>query len=519
MKRMLAGSLLASWVAVAHAQEVEWRAVGSPKSAKPAPASTVQTVAASANRGPTELPPVPAPADPSAVAGPMEISSFPGEEQPLPAPQPLTPPPQANDIIAAPGSKKDEPTLGEKGPIMGPPLPAPTPYILPDCPTCSQPIFGSTSSLYCGKQFFVHAESLLWVTRGVNGPVLATTGPIASNGAVNDPRVRTVLDSEDLDTQFRPGLRIGAGWWFDPCETHGIDTTFFFLPRRTGQFAATDRDFPTLFRPFFVLNTGFAGTGGRAGEFSELVFLRPLVQGRFDADLRSVFWGADVNYRHNFWSSGNTKLDGFAGFRYLNLDEKLTMTETIRPQVPVGYGAFTLPAGALLQIRDRFATRNDFYGGQIGANLAYQRDKWTFDLRPAVALGATRQRLSIDGVTTITPAAAAPPGAFNGGLLANSGNIGNYTKDPFTVVPEVTFNVGYQLGDHWKVFTGYNFLYWSNVIRPTDQIDRNMDVTRIPNFLMPGENVAAVPGAHPGVPFKQTDFWAQGANIGLEYRW
>jgi hypothetical protein len=62
---------------------------------------------------------------------------------------------------------------------------------------------------------------------------------------------------------------------------------------------------------------------------------------------------------------------------------------------------------------------------------------------------------------------------------------------------------------------GYSFLYLSSVVRPGDQIDRVLNVTRIPNF---------VPGAVPSGPLRpmplihDTDFWAQGINFGVEFR-
>jgi hypothetical protein len=53
-------------------------------------------------------------------------------------------------------------------------------------------------------------------------------------------------------------------------------------------------------------------------------------------------------------------------------------------------------------------------------------------------------------------------------------------------------------------------------VRPGDQIDRGLDVTRIPNFGVPAN---PLPQPRPAVPFKETDYWAQGINIGLEFRY
>ena len=69
--------------------------------------------------------------------------------------------------------------------------------------------------------------------------------------------------------------------------------------------------------------------------------------------------------------------------------------------------------------------------------------------------------------------------------------------------PRVCFTVGRQIGDNLTVTVGYTFLYLSDVIRPGDQIDRTV------NFQT---------NDRPGVLFKETDFWLQGINVGLQWR-
>ena len=164
---------------------------------------------------------------------------------------------------------------------------------------------------------------------------------------------------------------------------------------------------------------------------------------------------------------------------------------------------------------DSFETRNQFYGGQVGARAEYRRGPWFLDLRGMVALGNTRQSVTINGGQAVTDANGTTT-LFTGGLLALPTNIGRVTRDRFTVVPELTINVGWQVSPLMRIFVGYNFLFWSNVLRPGDQIDRVVDVTQIPNF-----RTTAMPTglARPGVPLEGTSFWAQGLNFGLELRY
>jgi hypothetical protein len=135
-----------------------------------------------------------------------------------------------------------------------------------------------------------------------------------------------------------------------------------------------------------------------------------------------------------------------------------------------------------------------------------------------VALGGTRQEVDIAGGQVRTPPGG-PSQALLGGLLAVNSNIGQRSRNEFSVVPEVGLNVGYQVTDHIRAFVGYNFLYWSNVVRPGDQIDRVVDVNRVPAFLPAGVTAPPVFPPRPAPLFRDTDFWAQGANVGLEYRW
>jgi hypothetical protein len=58
---------------------------------------------------------------------------------------------------------------------------------------------------------------------------------------------------------------------------------------------------------------------------------------------------------------------------------------------------------------------------------------------------------------------------------------------------------------------GYSFIYWSRVARAVDQIDRDVNITQQP----PGPFVGA---PRPEFILRTTDFWAQGLNFGLEWK-
>jgi hypothetical protein len=120
----------------------------------------------------------------------------------------------------------------------------------------------------------------------------------------------------------------------------------------------------------------------------------------------------------------------------------------------------------------------------------------------------------ISGTTVITEPGLAPN--VQGGLLALPTNIGTYSRDRFSVVPEIGVNVGCQVTNRLRVFAGYTFLYWSNVVRPGDQIDTTINPTQLPSAAGPGTLVGP---ARPAFAFHETGFWAQGINVGVQFRW
>ena len=99
-----------------------------------------------------------------------------------------------------------------------------------------------------------------------------------------------------------------------------------------------------------------------------------------------------------------------------------------------------------------------------------------------------------------------------GGLLALPSNIGSYSQNEFAVVPELDLKIGYQMTKQCKLTLGYTAIYWSNVVRPGDQIDLNVHPGQIPP-------AAALNLGRPTFAFDTTDYWVQGLSFGGEYRW
>lgn len=104
---------------------------------------------------------------------------------------------------------------------------------------------------------------------------------------------------------------------------------------------------------------------------------------------------------------------------------------------------------------------------------------------------------------------------LNEGLFAQPSNIGLFHQDHFSVIPQIRLKFGYDIFRNVNAFMGYDFIYWMNTVRAGSQIDRNINFTQSQVF---GTGTLVGP-ATPSPAFHQTDFWAQGINFGLTWRY
>jgi hypothetical protein len=352
---------------------------------------------------------------------------------------------------------------------------------------------------------YVNAEYLLWWTRRDHAPVLGTTGspmdgPLA--GRLSQPDTSVVFDGS-LGHEPRSGARLTVGYFFDDCYTKSIEVTGFYLPNVSGPRSASSAVFPVLARPFFSLNEGI--------ERVQFTAFPGVVSGTLSINSPSTLGGLEVNGRCMTCCGCNYFVDLLAGLRFLSLDEQLTITEDQQ----FAPGVLPPPFVGHVAVVDSFTTKNQFYGGQVGALAQKEWGRLVVEGVFKLALGVTHQEVSIQGAQFFPPGT---PGVDTrpGGLFALNSNIGEYSRNRFAVVPEVGITLGWNLTESVQLTVGYNFLYWSSVVRPGQQIDRNIDVTRIPNFFLAAPP-APVPGLHPGVLFKESDFWAQGLTAGVRF--
>jgi hypothetical protein len=351
---------------------------------------------------------------------------------------------------------------------------------------------------------WARAEYLLWWVRHGHTPALVTASPAGTPreaAGVFGQNNTIVLFGGDIAYNTFSGGRFTAGFAIPGMSNVGLESTYFFLGQRSVSFAAGSNGSPILARPVINVLTGNVEP--------QLVAFPGVVVGAVGVSSSSRLWGVEGNARHRLLCGCNGYLDVLAGFRYLELDEDLQVTENLVRLDPAG------GPGTGILLFDSFSTKNQFYGGQLGVDGEFRRNRFFVGGTVKLALGVMHEQVSVNGNTVFLVPGLAPISG-TGGLLALPSNIGTRSSNQFAFVPEVGLRLGYNVTDHVRVFVGYNFLWASNVVRPGNQIDPVINRSQQPTAFGPGTLIGP---ARPLPLFQHTDYWAQGVSFGVEIRY
>ena len=218
-------------------------------------------------------------------------------------------------------------------------------------------------------------------------------------------------------------------------------------------------------------------------------------------------WGADLSGVMKLYSGANWELSGLAGLRYLDLEEAFSLTDNLN-----GLNG-TFFQGQSGTENNSFKTRNHFYGAGVGLRGRYTYGPFFGELTGRVAIGDSNEMLSVQGYY-VDAGASFPTTSGTYGVFAQPGNEGKTTRNNFAVVPEVQVKIGYNVTNSIRLTVGYNFLYDSNVIRPGDQINRN--IPKGETFQQ--DYTATTSTTSPTRLFRTTDFFAQGLTAGVSFQ-
>jgi hypothetical protein len=442
------------------------------------------------------------------AAPPAGLPAAPGYPAPGPGGPPLPDLPAQAPLCPGGGPDMPAPVHGPGGPVFPTPSPKPLnglsdggnsfcPTEEPCCPACTARI-----------------DYLHWWLKHIHTPPLITTGSFNDlvPGALGEPHTRVLvggnISQSDLD-----GARVllrytfanlqdpcTGEYCFDPCQALSVEGSFFGLETRThtASVASDNRGAPVLGRPFLNANTGL--------QDADPVAVPGQLVGSAAIASTSRLYGAEANVRLAFPAGGTcgSSLALLAGARFLSLDQKLRMDEA-------SHDIGAPPLGREFA-EDEFAAENRFYGGQVGADVDFFW--WSvvdLDVVAKVAVGDSDEHLGIGGTTTVTRPAGFSP---DRGLFSQPTNVGRFSRHELAVVPELTVTLGLQVCPGVRAYAGYNVIYWSDVLAPADLIDPRVSVQPV------GSRGSSPPQLGKSLPLpilKNTDFWAQGVVVGMEF--
>ena len=375
------------------------------------------------------------------------------------------------------------------------------------------------------SRFYGGSEYLLWWVKGAPLSVpLVSTGPDVNEEGILRNSQSTILYGAPLapatggnDTQnfsALSGARVWLGYWLDDARRLAIEAGGFGLQKAEANYNVSSDSTGNLglsipeYNALLYLPQGMCGPevscGIGVGEDRSPVAIPGELTGSVAIINTLQLWGMHANGVVNFIRTPTWDVSALGGFRYLSLSEDFNMYSTlagVSGSPFVGQSGFT---------DDDFNTRNQFYGALLGLRARGVHGPFSLETTLTAALGVNHETISIDGYYQAI-------GFFttNGpyGIYATPANSGVTSSNKFAVVPEAQIKLGYDITPAVKLIVGYDFLYWSNVVRPTDQIDRN---------LVKGEFYQEDPFstslAYPQRLDKTTDFYVQGVSVGLQAR-
>ena len=376
-------------------------------------------------------------------------------------------------------------------------VPAPTPLIDRTGISTIRPAGETTVGR--DPQMWVSADYLFTFLRGVNSPPLVTTSipgtARASAGILGAPGTSTLFGGF-VNEDFRSGVRLGAGYWFNPEQTLGVEAGFTLIASQSDTLSANANDGSILARPII---------DARDGTSQALVVAFPGTStGSIDVRANSGnFYEAHVGLAEKALDTGSYRLYSLLGYRYYRYDERVGIQQTINPT------AAPFVAGTQIVTNDNFHTRNEFHGLDLGFRSQASWNTLTLDVLTKLAVGRVNRTINIGGDQTITVPGVAPV-TQTAGVLALATNSGVVDTGDWKVMPELGVTLNWQLRANVSLRLGYSFIFLNGVSRAADQIDTTIN----PNFL-PGANPALGGLLRPVAQNIRADMWIQSCNVGL----
>jgi hypothetical protein len=353
---------------------------------------------------------------------------------------------------------------------------------------CSPDLMDGCGPMCCNTLVWLRLETLLWWRQGRDFPPLVTTDPATESSTTAGilPDAHILFGGGRTGTTMQAGGRVDFGTYLNPAQTVGIGDRFFGLGRDSSEFRVASADVPVLAVPFFDFNAG--------ANDALLVAYPGLRTGNISVISSSSIIGNDVYAKILLCRDCINRWDFITGWNYTRVADDVAMrTRTTIVSDP------TLPVGTVLSTLDQFRTTNNFNGGILGLQWQRNCSYWTTQALARMSIGNMHEVILINGQTAVNGDVSTNPA---GGIFTRASNIGRHARNEFTAITEVGFNIGYRFAPCTQINLGYTFMYWNDILSAANNIDT-------------GVGTSSTGLVHPTVPFRHSDFWVQGLNLGL----
>ena len=394
------------------------------------------------------------------------------------------------------------------------PLPAPEPAPFPVAPEASEESIASLFTNGPGtspapaplhrweRRFWATGDYLFAWQGAVNLPPLVTTSPAgtprASAGVLGAPGT-SVLFEGPAGTHVRSGLRFGAGYWLDGQQALGLEAGFMILEGQARGYSNSVSD-GILARPFIDSATGT--------HQAILIAFPGASNGSIDIRARTGnFYEAHLDLSEKSLDFGALKLYSLIGYRFYSYNEGLDITQSITTTTAPNF----VP-GTRITTSDRFSTRNDFNGLDLGLRPEFYWRNFSLELLTKFAFGGLWRTVAINGDQTVTVPNAGTA-VQTGGAFALSSNIGTRRVHDWTVLPELGATLYWQVNSRCSLRAGYTALWLQDIAHASDQIDFTLNKNLFPGSVNSGG------ASRPTFINGNGNIWIHAVNLGLEYRY
>lgn len=346
--------------------------------------------------------------------------------------------------------------------------------------------------------------SLEYVNLWTSAPPLAfplvTTGDAAGVGHLGAPGTRVLLADKQLSMGSFPAGRFTLGAWFDFDENYGAEFTTLFTGVRAAHFtAASDAaGNPLLAIPFSDV------TSGTPQESSYVVSQPGVRHGSISIDDANSFFSTDVDglvELSDYMPGDFFRTTLVAGLRVMNFKERFQLDS-----LTTDVSGFSLGRNDIIMDQDYFT------GGDFGLRCSRRFKRLSVELTGKAAIGETWTVQYVTSQNGLPFFPARMNFSAREGFFTQPTNI-SYTNShhAFSVVPAARLRLGYDLTDNIRLTCSYEAFLWTNLMRPGDQLDRQINLSQTYGPL--------VGLARPGLPNRHTDFWAQGFSVGVQFNY